>query len=145
MRALVVRQPYAAQIARGEKTIEVRTWHTQYRGRMLIYAGRTADPGGANLPRGVTVCAATLIDCRPFTRDDTGAAMSRYRRGRYAWVLRDISPLPNIPVRGQLGLFTPPPHLLAALEKAAPVKTENQPATAPNRPGTSRAKTPTRD
>jgi len=36
MKALSVKQPWANKIASGEKTIEVRTWYTHYRGPLLI-------------------------------------------------------------------------------------------------------------
>lgn len=36
--ALSVRQPWADRIARGIKTIELRTWRTNYRGPLLICA-----------------------------------------------------------------------------------------------------------
>jgi len=38
MKALSVRQPYASLICYGVKTVENRTWKTDYRGRMLIHA-----------------------------------------------------------------------------------------------------------
>jgi len=41
MKALTVRQPYATLIARGVKTIETRSWRTNYRGRLAIHAGKS--------------------------------------------------------------------------------------------------------
>jgi hypothetical protein len=38
MKALSVRQPYAALICAGVKTVENRTWTTDYRGKLLIHA-----------------------------------------------------------------------------------------------------------
>lgn len=44
MKCLSVRQPYAALIASGLKTIENRDWTTGYRGLLLIHAGQRFDP-----------------------------------------------------------------------------------------------------
>lgn len=38
MKALTIRQPWASLIAVGAKTIETRSWHTKYRGPVLIHA-----------------------------------------------------------------------------------------------------------
>ncbi len=43
MKALSIKQPWAAAIATGLKTIETRTWKTKYRGPILIVAGRSCD------------------------------------------------------------------------------------------------------
>lgn len=46
MRALTLHQPWASLIAIGEKTIETRSWSTQYRGPLAIHAAkRRADHG----------------------------------------------------------------------------------------------------
>ena len=41
--ALSVKQPWAALIVAGLKTIEVRRWPTGRRGRILIHAAREPD------------------------------------------------------------------------------------------------------
>ena len=42
MKTLSVRQPYASLICYGIKTVENRTWKTDYRGRLLIHASGDA-------------------------------------------------------------------------------------------------------
>jgi hypothetical protein len=42
--ALSLKQPWAALLAYGRKTIEVRRWPTARRGRVLIHAARVPDP-----------------------------------------------------------------------------------------------------
>lgn len=42
--ALSLKQPWAALLAAGRKTIEVRRWPTARRGRILIHAARVSDP-----------------------------------------------------------------------------------------------------
>lgn len=41
MKVLTIKQPWATLIAEGIKTYEFRTWKTNYRGRILIHAGKT--------------------------------------------------------------------------------------------------------
>src|SRR5437588_11236438 len=41
--ALSLKQPWAALLAHGRKTIEVRRWPTARRGRILIHAARVPD------------------------------------------------------------------------------------------------------
>jgi hypothetical protein len=41
--ALSLKQPWAALLAAGRKTIEVRRWATRRRGRVLIHASRVPD------------------------------------------------------------------------------------------------------
>ena len=40
MKALTVKQPWASLIVTGVKDIENRTWKTNFRGRLLIHAGK---------------------------------------------------------------------------------------------------------
>lgn len=40
---LSVKQPWAALLVAGVKTVEIRTWATRTRGRVLIHAAKTAD------------------------------------------------------------------------------------------------------
>ncbi len=43
MLALSIRQPWAALLVSGRKTIEIRKWQTAVRGRVLIHASSIAD------------------------------------------------------------------------------------------------------
>lgn len=75
MKALTVRQPHAAFIARGAKPIETRGWSTSYRGPLIIHAG--------------TKCAAG--DFGPYNvEDDTPrrSAKQYLMRGPIAWPYR---------------------------------------------------------
>src|SRR4051795_6458249 len=42
--ALSLKQPWAALVVHGRKSIEVRRWPTARRGRILIHAARVPDP-----------------------------------------------------------------------------------------------------
>jgi hypothetical protein len=44
MKAITIKQPYAQVIVQGIKDVENRTWKTNFRGRVLIHAGKTIIP-----------------------------------------------------------------------------------------------------
>lgn len=100
-KCLSVKQPWANLIASGRKTIETRLWATPYRGEILIISSRKPDIA----PAGCAVALATLVDCRPMTKDDEGAAMCPEYQGAFAWVLTNIRPTRPTPILGSLGLF----------------------------------------
>lgn len=105
MKALSVDPYYAMKIWFEEKTIEVRTWKTDYRGPVLICSTREKIQG--TIPRHA-LCIAELVDVRPLTRNDCKAAaipVSAYQKGLYAWVLGKITTVDPFPVRGMPGLF----------------------------------------
>ena len=101
MKALSVRQPWANMIASGEKTIETRTWRTNYRGPLLIVSSKRPKIQ----PVGCIVAMAELVGCRRMTvRDEARACCSLYPRA-WAWELSDIVRVEPIPTRGQLSLY----------------------------------------
>ena len=76
--ALSIKQPWAALVVRGLKTIEVRRWPTGRRGRILIHAARVPDRreeawkhvtgdlrSMAQLQGGI-IGAVELTECRPY-------------------------------------------------------------------------------
>jgi hypothetical protein len=76
--ALSLKQPWAALLAHGRKTIEVRSWRTRQRGRVLIHAARLPDPrpeAWAWVPpellpatqlTGGVIGVGELLECRPY-------------------------------------------------------------------------------
>lgn len=50
IRALTVKPPWSWAIAHGRKTIENRSWATQYRGPIAIHAGKAWDGDGESSP-----------------------------------------------------------------------------------------------
>jgi len=77
--ALSGKQPWAALIVAGVKLVEVRTWGTRRRGKILIHAGRlpderaeawaqvtTPDLAAAAEQRGGIVGGAELVGCRTY-------------------------------------------------------------------------------
>jgi hypothetical protein len=43
MKCLSLKQPYAELIISGQKTIELRTWNTKFRGKFLVHASKNLD------------------------------------------------------------------------------------------------------
>jgi hypothetical protein len=101
MKALSVKQPWASLIAQGKKTIETRSWPTDYRGELLIVSSRFP----AIEPAGCAVAVVNLVDCRPMTRADEAAACCEIYPGAWAWVLEEVRAVKPWPVRGQLRIF----------------------------------------
>ena len=48
MKVLSLTEPYATLIKNGIKTIETRSWKTNYRGDILIHAGKTVNKEAIN-------------------------------------------------------------------------------------------------
>ena len=103
MKALSLRQPWASMIADGRKTIETRTWRTRYRGPIAIHA---SAPPYEDLPTGGIIAVAWLYGCRPMEAADEDAACIALYEGAYAWLLANVQPVPLIPCKGRLGLWT---------------------------------------
>jgi hypothetical protein len=91
VKALSVMQPYASGIANGKKLIEWRTWSTSHRGPILIVSGKRGSGDG---PRGVALAIVELVSC---TWNE--------ERQCYAWKLRVVRKVPQVPVTGRVRLF----------------------------------------
>ena len=122
-RALSIKQPWAGLIAAGKKTLEIRSWKTNYRGEVLLLAGKGFDacewlPLTAPfldvrrfvgerppLPRGCAVALATLGNCRLMNRNDEDRALCPYSEGLFAWELFNVRPTRPVPISGMLGLM----------------------------------------
>jgi hypothetical protein len=85
-KALSLKQPWAALLVHGRKTIEVRRWPTPHRGPLLIHAANVPDErpaawallpadlrGTAELGGGV-IGVADLVECRPYRTREQFAA-----------------------------------------------------------------------
>jgi len=101
MKCLSVKQPWANLIASGRKTIETRTWATDYRGELLIVSSKMPPIA----PAGAAVALVELVDCRPMLPSDEPAACCDIYPNAFAWVLRNIRPVRPAPVRGSLGIY----------------------------------------
>ena len=124
-KALSVRQPWAELVARGDKTVEVRSWGTDYRGPLVICSAAAWHATGVRQhgelgARGVSVCVVDLVDVRPLTLRDGQATLGYdpegdVERGLLGWVLARPRRLPPIPVKGKLSLFAVPADVAALI------------------------------
>jgi hypothetical protein len=119
MKALTVRQPWAAAIAHHGKTVENRSWHTNFRGTLLIHAAKAAHPGISLIEysqvRSAIVAVATLADCHPGDGKCTAWA-DHPEPSAWHWVLTDVRTLSEpVACKGALGLWTPAPEVVDAV------------------------------
>lgn len=128
MRALTVRQPWAAAIAHGDKRIENRPKPIppKHLGTtILIHAGAAEDENALpadmirKWPRhfSAIVAVATLASCHHAATPRCCAPWGF--PGAWHWVLEDVRPVPHPPrpVRGQLGLWTVGDDVLTAVQR----------------------------
>lgn len=111
MKAISIKNPYAQAIIAGEKTIEVRSWRTAYRGRLVIVSSKTPVYRDENFLNGHALGEVDLIEIRSLTVDDAEAAGFEpedfeYLKGQYAWVLsHPRSYKKPYPQKGRLYLY----------------------------------------
>lgn len=128
MKALTICQPYAELVACGSavKPIENRTWYTNYRGTLLIHAGKSkafiddAEAYGldeARLVFGAIVAAAQLVACLPIDAawPEPYAHLKdhEHANGPFCLVLALVNRLARpVPCKGAQGLWIPSPELV---------------------------------
>ena len=123
MKALSIRQPWAWLIVQGIKDIENREWHTNFRGKIYIHAGKTTDASVPALSvtedwiierltedqrrryvttpkaRGAIVGEVDIVDC-------VICSDNPWFVGQYGFVLANpVAYDEPIPCKGMLGLF----------------------------------------
>lgn len=105
MKAISIRNPYAHDILIGDKTVECRSWQTDYRGDLLICS--SANPKIKNTICGHAVCIVRLEKIEPFTKEHLEAAcLYDMPEGKnYAWHITKLRHIKPFPVKGQLSLF----------------------------------------
>jgi hypothetical protein len=129
MKALSIRQPWAELILQDRKTIELRTWTTNYRGRLAVHAAQTVEEADCRaygldpttLPRGVLVGTVEVVEMTPLDEAlwealrDQHLGQGPFPGPLYGWRLADPQRLPQpIPLPGRMGLFNVPDELLAS-------------------------------
>ena len=114
MKAISIRQPWAALIVAGIKDIENRSWPTQFRGKVLIHAAQKIDKAGIEMMKkmglqkpfidsllqytGGVIGEAEIVDC--VKKSDSG-----WWEGPYGFVLKNAKVLKFKPMKGKLGIF----------------------------------------
>lgn len=105
MKALSIHPYFACAISEGAKSIECRTWKTDYRGDIVICS--TAKKYHGTIPSHA-LSVVELVDIVPFEKKHLKAALMRpdeYRPGMYAWILRNNRLIVPQPVKGKLSLW----------------------------------------
>ena len=136
VRVLSVQQPWAWAIVEGHKRVENRTWTTKHRGEVLIHAGANVRgpeefeglqrehhlraPSRIEIDRGRIVGVAELTAV--VTRKDA-KRFGRWFEGPYGFVFRNAVALRKpVKLKSQLGLYRPPPALLARVNAQLPAR-----------------------
>ena len=141
--AISLKQPWAALVAAGLKTVEVRTWPTARRGPVLVHASKTVDDRPEAWARittpaleraaaqlGGIVGAVEVTGCVEYPDTDSFAAdadrhynaPSWFKPPRlYGFELANARPLPFVRLPGNTNFFpvTAPWLVVAPPERAA--------------------------
>ena len=123
MKVITIKQPWATLIAKGYKKYEFRTWKCNYRGDILIHAGKGIDKEAVkrfecyNLeyPTGCIIAKATMSDCIEVTekfrrkRKKDNELVYRGIQDRnwngYGFKMDNVEEINPIEINGQLGLW----------------------------------------
>lgn len=101
MKAISIKSPWANMIRNGDKTIEIRTWTTKYRGPLLLCCSK--KPSSILSGKAFAIC--NLAGIRPMKKIDERQAKCPLYFGAFSWFLEDIKPIKPFEVIGRLGLF----------------------------------------
>lgn len=124
MKALSIMQPWAWLIVNGFKAVENRSWNTNFRGPLLIHAGKKFDeyafefisdtfpdvwnkmPDRQLIERGGIVGSCTLDHVVEERHKHLLTSRDKpWFFGEFGFILENASPLKFMPLRGQLGFF----------------------------------------
>lgn len=122
MKVLTVKEPWATLIANGSKRVEFRSWKTNYRGSLLIHAGKGRVEESIKrlqkylpdiLPKGEIIAQVTLKDCilidkelNEKLKEENIDIYGENHIGYYAWILEDATKLEKpIQINGKLSLW----------------------------------------
>jgi len=120
MKCLSVSQPFADLIVKGKKTVELRSWNTNFRGEFLIHAPskiRKEDCKrlklSSKLPAGAIIGKAEIYDVKKYSskvevKKDAKKhfASKNYYDRKYGFCLRNAKEFRVlIPYKGKLGFF----------------------------------------
>lgn len=104
MKALSIKPEWATKILLGAKTVECRSWKTDYRGDLLICASSQNAPGCIAKH---ALCVVTLEDIVEFTPDHLLDAfmIDLPNEGDYAWILSNVRFIEPFELKGKLHLY----------------------------------------
>lgn len=120
MKALSIKSIHALRIAMGQKTMEIRSKRTHYRGPLLVCVSQR--PGVIPTPRsnhkqyfalkeqckqicGHAICVVDVVGCRAMLPGDEADACHAFIPGHFVWKLANLRAIVPFPVSGQLSMF----------------------------------------
>ena len=125
MKVITIKEPFATLIAEGYKEYEFRTWRTNYKGEILIHAGKGIDKNAMkkfeclnlNIQPGKIIAKATLTDCIKI--DDNARKMLKTKNDNqiyssvindtewngYGFKLENVEKIKPIEINGKLSLL----------------------------------------
>lgn len=104
MKALTLKPDWAMLMFQGDKTVEFRTWKTNYRGDIVICSSAKKMRGCIS---GNALMVANLKEIVPFRKSHLEAAAMDTMPDQkgFAWIFDNFRMLYPQPVKGKLGLF----------------------------------------
>lgn len=123
MKVLTIKEPYASLISKGIKKYEFRTWKTNYRGEVLLHAGKGFDKKNKKLNtyklnylHECIIAKAKITDCikvddkfREQLKRENEIVYSNIIYDKtwngYAFKLENVESIKPIEIKGQLGLW----------------------------------------
>ena len=109
--ALSIVAPHGLNIARGRKTLEVRSWQPDQwplNDLLIVENDRYLSADLPSDDQGRAVALVDVVAVRPWEPTDVQAALSAcWQPGYWAWELSNVRPLDPTPhVQARLGLYT---------------------------------------
>ena len=123
MKVLTIKQPWATLIMQGDKRFEFRSWKTNYRGELLIHAGKGIDKEAMkrlskyipeNLPSEKILGKVKLVDCIEMSTEFKEILLKENKdiytdssfKENYGWKLENVEVFDKtIETKGKLGLW----------------------------------------
>lgn len=106
MKVITLKQPWATLVAEGLKKYEFRSWKFNYRGEILIHAGKGVDKEAMkkfehlnlNYPQSKIIAKVKILDCielndeinRQIIEENELVYGHKYDRTGYAWKLEVV-------------------------------------------------------
>lgn len=155
MKALSLANPWAQLVVSGFKSIDARSWSTDYRGELLICSKATSSQSLEKavldvieeetelvfeatdfFVNGAILGKVTLVDVRPFTQNDLEESWMdptdfESNQGLlYAWVFENAEPIAEpLPIRGKARLFNvalPPNTMFVSFDDEDEIEYEKE-------------------
>lgn len=122
MKVLTIKQPWATLIINGYKRFEFRSWYTNYRGELLIHAGKSVDKEAmirlekyldCDIPIGKIIGKVNITDCIKLDEKlkeklllENADIYKNSIIGNFSWKIENVVKFKEeIYVKGMLGIW----------------------------------------